>query len=127
MFCPQCKSEYVEGITECAECQVALVEELPPEPMPEYEDLRIVRTYSADHDAELGKSILEANGIDAVIVSDEAGGTIPGLALTQGVQLLVDAELLEKAKAVFKDLEASQGDDDLAEIAEQAQMPEDDE
>jgi hypothetical protein len=127
MFCPQCKSEYVEGITECAECQVALVEELPPEPVPEYEDLRVVRTYSTDYDAELGKSILEANGIDAVIASDEAGGTIPGLALTQGVKLLVDAELLEKAEAVFKDLEASQGSDDLDEIAEHAKMSEDSE
>jgi hypothetical protein len=127
MFCPQCKSEYVEGITECAECQVALVEELPPEPVPEYEDLRVVRTYSADHDAELGKSILEANGIEAVIASDEAGGTIPGLALTRGVQLLVDAELLEKAETVFKDLEASQDNDDLTELAEQAETPEESE
>jgi hypothetical protein len=127
MFCPQCKSEYVEGITECAECQVALVEELPPEPVPEYEDLRVVRTYSADHDAELGKSILEANGIDAVIASDEAGGTIPGLALTRGVRLLVDADLLEKAETVFKDLETSQDNDDLAELAEQTKIPEDNE
>lgn len=30
-WCPQCKSEYVEGITTCAECGVELVEELPKE------------------------------------------------------------------------------------------------
>jgi len=125
MFCPNCKSEYIEGITECEECQVALVEQLPPEPVPEYEDLRVVRTYSADYEAELGKSILEANGIEAVIASDEAGGTIPGLAFTRGVQLLVDAELLEKAEAVFKDLEASQGTDDLSELAQNADAAED--
>ena len=127
MFCPNCKSEYVEGITECADCQVALVEELPPEPVPEYEDLRAVRTYPADYEAELGKSILEANGIRAVIASDEAGGTLPGLALTQGVRLLVDVEDLEKAETVFKDLEASQGNDDLTEIAENAPTSEESE
>ncbi len=29
MFCPQCKAEYREGITECADCQVPLVSSLP--------------------------------------------------------------------------------------------------
>lgn len=120
MFCPNCRSEYVEGITECADCNIALVDALPEEPIPEYEDLRVVRTYSADYGAELGKSILEANGITAVIASDEAGGTLPGLALTQGVHLLVDADDLEKARTVFQDLEASEGSDDLASLAESA-------
>lgn len=31
MWCPECRNEYKEGITECADCHVALVEELPPE------------------------------------------------------------------------------------------------
>lgn len=32
MFCPQCHDEYREGFTECAECHVKLVEQLPPDP-----------------------------------------------------------------------------------------------
>ncbi len=32
MFCPQCKAEYRQGITECADCQVPLVSSLPKAP-----------------------------------------------------------------------------------------------
>lgn len=28
-WCPECKNEYIKGITECSECHVALVESLP--------------------------------------------------------------------------------------------------
>jgi hypothetical protein len=31
MFCPQCKAEYRQGFTHCADCDVDLVWELPPE------------------------------------------------------------------------------------------------
>ncbi len=31
MFCPECQVEYREGFTECSDCRVALVEELPEE------------------------------------------------------------------------------------------------
>jgi hypothetical protein len=31
MFCPQCKAEYRQGFTRCADCDVALVDELPEE------------------------------------------------------------------------------------------------
>ena len=109
MFCPQCRSEYVEGITECAECHVPLVASLPSEEIPEYENFQVVRTYTTRYDAELGKSILEANAIEAIITADDGGGGAlgAGLALVQGVRLLVHADDFEKAQQVFQDLEAA--------------------
>ena len=32
MFCPECQAEYRQGFTRCADCDVDLVYELPPEP-----------------------------------------------------------------------------------------------
>ena len=103
MFCPQCRSEYVEGITECAECQVSLVEELPLEEIPEYDELVVIRTYVTDDEIELAKSLLAANGIEAMIASDTAAG----LAFAGGARLLVHKDDMEKAETVFNDLESS--------------------
>jgi hypothetical protein len=103
MFCPQCRSEYIEGITECAECQVALVEELPLEEIPEYDELVVIRTYVTEDEVELAKSLLAANGIEATLASDTAAG----LAFAGGVRLLVHKDDVEKAEELFKDLESS--------------------
>lgn len=125
MYCPQCRSEYVEGVTECAECHVPLVEELPPIPEDEveYRPFVIVQTYHARHEAELGKSLLEANGVEAHIETDDAGGPVPGLAFTQGVRLSVKNEDLDKAQDIFNesergDLEVKEDDPEVQDTAE---------
>jgi len=105
MFCPECRSEYVEGITACVDCQVPLVQELPPEPEVEYRDFMPVKTYFSRHEAELARSVLEANGIEATIASDDAGGLQPGLSFTRGVQVLVNGDDILEAEEVLKDLE----------------------
>lgn len=111
MFCPQCQSEYVDGITECVDCHVPLVAELQSETLPNYEDFQVIRTYANRYDAELGKSVLEANGIETLIAADDAGGTVLGLELAEGVKLLVRAEELDNAEEIFKDLESLPAED----------------
>ena len=45
MICPQCETEYREGITRCADCDVALVNELAPAA---YDEALMLLTDSAD-------------------------------------------------------------------------------
>jgi len=63
MYCPQCGAEFKDGIDECCDCNVALVGEAPPEPVPERVDF--VTVFKADNETALvlAKSLLEGTGI----------------------------------------------------------------
>ena len=74
MFCPECKSEYRDGFTICADCNIPLVDKLPVEIVKEavpdgidYEYL--TSTYNA-MDVALLKSIFDGENIK-YYVSDE--------------------------------------------------------
>lgn len=53
------------------------------------DELVIVRSYFYRHEAEIGRSMLESNGVDAIIRSDDSGGEYPALGVSNGVKLLV--------------------------------------
>ena len=114
MFCPECRSEYVEGMTECVDCKVLLVGELPPESgiEYEYENFVTLRTYLNRVEAEFAHSVLEANQIEAFISSDDAGGSRPELTFLRGVKLLVHQKDVQRAEDLFKDLPAAQNEDE---------------
>ena len=48
-----------------------------------------VKLFYSEHEAQIAKSKLEALGIDAMIVKDDAGGMNPQLQITEGVRILV--------------------------------------
>lgn len=58
-------------------------------------------------EAELISGMLEANGIEAAVSSDDAGGNEPQLQLTQGVRVLVGSE----DEAAARELIATAGQD----------------
>ena len=68
MICPNCKAEYRQGYTVCAECQVPLVDKLPEseeeaEAEPELEPVTILET-GDPADILVAKSLLEDAGIE---------------------------------------------------------------
>lgn len=61
-------------------------------------DLVCVKTYNSRLEAELDKSLLDSQGIQAMISVDDAGGMRPDLLWnTSGVRLLVKDEDAENA------------------------------
>jgi len=65
------------------------------------EKLVAVGTYSNKIDADLAQGALEAADIDAMVTADDAGGQQPGLLMGKGVQVLVRAEDVERAKEIL--------------------------
>jgi hypothetical protein len=113
MYCPECRSEYVEGVEECPDCSVALVDELPPEekrddgedPLvdPDVTYVPLVRTYSAK-DIAFIHSVLDDTGIRFYIRGEGLTHLRP---LADPAILMVDEEAAGDARELLKDLPLS--------------------
>jgi hypothetical protein len=66
MFCPNCKCEYIRGVTECADCGVALVQALEPEDANPLDNVRLVSVWQGNDPAEYErvKAALKDAGIE---------------------------------------------------------------
>jgi len=109
MFCSQCRSEYVDGVTECPDCGMPLVEELPPEDHEgagDHEDIRyvpLVRTYSAK-DIALIHSVLGGTSIRYCIRGEGLTHLRP---LADPSILMVEEEAAGDAGEILKNLPLS--------------------
>lgn len=101
MYCPQCKGEYREGFTQCADCQTPLVDELPPSESDDAPiDLVEVLSTADPGLIALVKSVLEAEDIPYLAHGEHFSrmhATIP-------VRFLVAKEDFEVARELLKDL-----------------------
>ena len=99
MFCPKCKSEYRDGFTECSDCFIALVAELPTvSEQNKYVDLKELLTTTDQGEIVLFKSMLEGEGIPFLVQGDHFSTT---QAHGMTVRFLVPKDYLEQARELF--------------------------
>jgi hypothetical protein len=66
-----------------------------------FDDAVVLETFSSRIEAEMAQGILEGEGIEAVVMADDAGGTYPMLQFIRGVKLLVAAEDEARAQEIL--------------------------
>ena len=104
MFCPECRSEFIQGITRCPVCHVALVRELPAEPEPQFVDyIEVLATYNPA-DVAFVKSLLEGEGIQYFFKGEHFMYMRP---LADPVRLMVRADQVDAARELLEDVELS--------------------
>jgi putative signal transducing protein len=64
-------------------------------------DPTIVRTFADRGEAEIARSLLQAEGIDASVPAEERGGLTPPEEFLSGVQLVVEAADVERARELL--------------------------
>ena len=67
------------------------------------EDFVILRTFSYRQEADLAQGALRAAGIDSMVRSDDSGGLRPGMAFSNGVELIVRAGDADEAAGILDD------------------------
>lgn len=105
-FCPECSSEYVDGVTECSDCSVKLVAALPEDPgEPDVQLVQVWECYG-EISAQLVHSLLQSFGIESFLKGEAIryihGFTLDGLGR---VRVLVRADEAEKAKEILADVQ----------------------
>ena len=104
MFCPKCRAEYREGFHVCSDCNVDLIEVIPPEPEPEFVNLKEVLATYNPADVAFLKSLLESEGIQYFFKGEHFMYMRP---LADPVRLMVREDQVEAALELLKDVNLS--------------------
>jgi hypothetical protein len=128
MYCPQCGGEYREGFTECADCEVPLVEQAPElEGQPDAEVVTVFRVGDPALVA-FAESLLLEEGIPYTMKGERiqdlfALGRFPGgfNPITGPIEIQVPEEYVEQATEILKDL-PPEGEEHGSEM-EEAEAP----
>ncbi|MDY6973056.1 MAG: hypothetical protein SV775_12090 [Thermodesulfobacteriota bacterium] len=101
MFCPECRSEFIEGVTRCPVCDVDLIDELGSEWKPEYiEYEQVLGTYNVA-DIAFIKSLLDSENITYYFNAEHFTYVRP---LAEPARLMVKKDEVAIARTLLKGL-----------------------
>jgi hypothetical protein len=127
MICPNCKCEYIRGVTQCADCGIALVDALDPTAPDTQDGEGVVSVWEGNDPGESAavKDALEKAGIP--VIDQEAGGYFIFPSMRPKTEIYVSSKNVEEAKKVLLDLEAWDDPEELSEgERESLELPESD-
>jgi len=128
MFCPDCKCEYIRGVTECADCGVPLVDTLESSEANLAGDVRLVAIWRGNDRAEY-ESVKEAlKNADIPFTAPDSKSFFSFLPTEATLEIWISDADQEKAKKILFDPEGRVDPDELTpEEIESLALPESDE
>jgi hypothetical protein len=63
-----------------------------------------LETFHSRIEAEMAAGLLESEGVEAMVLADDAGGAYPSLQFVRGVRLMVAAEDAYRAREILRDM-----------------------
>ena len=100
MICPNCKSEFVEGVTTCPDCEIQLVYQISediPENFDDDKNYNYVFVFTAINSQEVAliRMIMEREGIPYFIKNEQLHKSVIFSTRGPGIQLYVAEEFAE--------------------------------
>jgi hypothetical protein len=74
-----------------------------------FDDAVVLETFYNRIEAEMAAGLLESEGIESMIMADDAGGTYPMLQFIRGVKLLVAPEDEAQAREILAAMATGEG------------------
>ncbi|MGA7795451.1 MAG: DUF2007 domain-containing protein [Candidatus Acidiferrales bacterium] len=104
MICPNCKCEYIRGVTQCADCGVALVDALEPPKANLSDSVRIVALWRGNDPAECEKIREALRNADIPFTEPDTKGSFSFIATEQRMEIWISEADLERGRKILLDL-----------------------
>ena len=115
MICPSCKCEYIRGVTQCADCGIALVDALDSSAPDTQDGQGVVSVWEGNDPGECAtvKDALEKAGIP--VIDQESAGYFIFPSMRPKTEIYVSSRNVEQAKKVLLDLHAWDDPEEMTE------------